>query len=169
MLARMLFHLVTLRHPVAVRWLQHSTGANIVECLSMSGGAVQVEAKKEDLTRSWCWSDEDLLTRLQPDASAVATALVWTLCRFCDVFDETDRMLHDYIKNSIGLTLEPIPFTLIDDGITLLCDRNSCSGTEKPDTNLNLTTTDGVLRVVIPYGDSGLRELLLGRLRRITI
>ena len=167
MIARIFFHLVNRDNPTAVKWLQNRFDTPAVSCLSMSDGAVQVEARKDGKQKSLKWTSDDLLLRLQEDQSASVGALAWTLCKFQDILDETNDMLHDYVKSQIGLRLENVLFFVKGDYLMLRCSRQNCSGRQKESTNVQVTQADdGRICVKIPLINSDLRELLFGRLRR---
>ena len=169
MITRVFFHLVDTQHPVAVSWLAQHLGAEYVACLGMSGGKVQVEARREGRTGTWLWSGDDLLQKLSDDVSELSGALAWVLCKFYDIVDESDSMLWNFVNTSVGLAIEPVPFMRKDAYLFMTCDRKSCSGTEKKSASVHVKAENDILRVEIPLGNPDLRELLFGRLRRIEL
>lgn len=158
------------RHPVAYRWLQKGFQADAVECLGMASGCVQLEARSEGCPpRELSLSDEVALKLLSATASAETVALAWVVCRFHDLDYETDVMLRDFVKTTVGVQPEPVPALLYQDALVFWCAREKCSGSVKNSDEIEVIEADGDVRFRLLLTGSGLRELLLGRLRRTVL
>lgn len=172
MLARTLLHFLSEKHPAAVSWFETYLGADYVACLGSSSGSIQIEARKEDRVRHLEFDAQALMDALESKESAAqleAVALAWSVCKFHDLQDETDAMLRDFVKTNTGLSVEPIPFFRNAHGLVLKCDRAYCSGSSKKSKKVVVSEDGDVISIGLRFDNPAVGELLLGRLRRISV
>jgi len=169
MLARIFSHLITTRSDVAISWLCAELKADSVAAFGMSEQRAHLTAMRNDASKEFFWDDQNLLRRLEGSKhSAAAFALLWELCRIADRCGDLHVMVRSYVKKKTGVLVESVPFLLTPEGLNLVCDRKSCSGSSKKSDQVLMSVDKNRLSVLVPIGNSEMHGLLFGRLRRIS-
>ncbi len=170
MLVNVFSYLIRARQKAAVDWLCSELQADAVDTLGMTDSKTQFAAVRNGESKSFFWDDEQLLQRLHnSEHTDKVFSVLWSICHFVDRNGELGSMVRSYVKRVTGIAVESVPFLLTPLGLSLSCDKKSCKGSaKKPSDLVEMDVDKNRLSMLVPISNTEMRELLFGRLRRIS-